>query len=107
MQLRALTEKLAEDVSGRQERQSVNITKVEELICSQENALDTHKSPEEIRQITGIASAMIGSSPSLAYCTIFIVMFSEVVDLHICICIHTSHRLYLCTHRLRAAAALP
>jgi len=30
---------------------------------------------------------VIGSSPTLAYCTIFIVMPSEVVDLHICICI--------------------
>jgi len=37
---------------------------------------------------------VIGSSASLAYCTIFIVMFSEVVDLHICICIRTSHCLY-------------
>jgi len=36
----------------------------------------------------------------LAYCTVFNIMFSEVVDLHICICIHTSH----C---LDAAAALP
>jgi len=34
---------------------------------------------------------LIGSSPPLAYCTIFIVMSSEVVDLHICICIRTSH----------------
>jgi len=33
----ALTEKLAADVPGRRERQSVNITKVEELICSQED----------------------------------------------------------------------
>jgi len=32
MQLGALTEKLAADVPGQQERQSVNITKVEELI---------------------------------------------------------------------------
>jgi len=39
MQLGALTEKLAADVSGRQERQLVNITKVEELICSQEYML--------------------------------------------------------------------
>jgi len=35
-QLRALIEKLAADVPGREERQSVNITKVEKLICSQE-----------------------------------------------------------------------
>jgi len=34
-------------------------------------------------------------------------MSSEVVDLHICICIHTSHWLYLCMHRLRAAEVLP
>jgi len=32
-------------------------------------------------------------------------MSSEVVDLHICICIRTSHYLYLCTHRLHAAVA--
>jgi len=32
-------------------------------------------------------------------------MFSEIIDLHICICIRTSHCLYRCTHRLRAAAA--
>jgi len=50
---------------------------------------------------------VIGSSPILAYCAIFIVMSSGVVDLHICICISTSHCLYLCTHTLRAAAALP
>jgi len=43
MQLRALIEKLAADVPGQQERQSVNITKVEELICSQENAPGTTK----------------------------------------------------------------
>jgi len=48
MQLETLTEKLAEDVKGRQERQSVNITKVEELICSQENAPRTHKCPRKI-----------------------------------------------------------
>jgi len=51
--------------------------------------------------------AHCGSSPFLAYCTIFIIMSSEVVDLRICICICTSHCLYLCTHTLRAAAALP
>jgi len=34
-------------------------------------------------------------------------MSSEVIDLHICICIHSNHCLYLYTHRLRAAAALP
>jgi len=47
----------AADVSGRQERQSVNITKVKELICSQEDAptSSTHKSPREIEHITGIA----------------------------------------------------
>jgi len=55
MQLGALTEKLAADVPGRRERQSVNITKVEKLICSQEDAPGTHKSPQEIEQITGIA----------------------------------------------------
>jgi len=49
---------------------------------------------------------VIGPSPSLAYCTIFIVMSSDVVDLHNCIFIRTSHCLYLCTHRLRAAATL-
>jgi len=55
MQLEALIEKLAADVSSQQERQSVNITKVEERICSQDNAPGTHKSPREIDQITGIA----------------------------------------------------
>jgi len=37
--LGALTEKLTANVRGQQEHQSVNITKVEELICSQEDAL--------------------------------------------------------------------
>jgi len=46
---------------------------------------------------------VIGFLSPLAYCTIFIVMSSEVVDLHICICIRTSHCLYLHTHRLHAA----
>jgi len=55
MQLGVLTEKLSADISDQQERQSVNITKVEELICGQENAPGTHKSPREIEQITGIA----------------------------------------------------
>jgi len=59
MQLRVLTEKLAVDVPGQQERQSVNITKVEELICSQEGASGTHKSPQEIEQITGIARSSV------------------------------------------------
>jgi len=36
--LGALIENLAADVSGRQERQSLDITKVEELIFSEENA---------------------------------------------------------------------
>jgi len=45
MQLGALIEKLAADVSGRQERQSVNITKVEDLICSQEDAPAPTKVP--------------------------------------------------------------
>jgi len=44
MQLGALTEKLAADIPGRQERQSVNITKVEEFIGSQEDVPGTHKS---------------------------------------------------------------
>jgi len=44
----ALTEKLAADVPGQQQRQSINITKVEELICSQEDAPGTHKSPPKI-----------------------------------------------------------
>jgi len=42
---------------------------------------------------------VIGFSSPLAYCTIFIIMSSEVVDLHICICICTSHCLYLCRIR--------
>jgi len=48
MQLAALIEKLAADVPAQQERQSVNITKVEQLIDSQENAPGTHKSLREI-----------------------------------------------------------
>jgi len=48
MQLGALTEKLV-----------VNITKIEELICSQEDALDILNSPREILQITGIARSSV------------------------------------------------
>jgi len=48
----SLTEKLAVDVPGQEERQSVHITKVEELICSQEDAPGTYKSTREIKQIT-------------------------------------------------------
>jgi len=59
MQLGALIEKLAADVLGQRERQSVNITKVEELICSQENAPGTHKSLQEIEQITRIARSSV------------------------------------------------
>jgi len=59
MQLGALIEKLAADVPGQQERQSVNITKVEELIRSRENAPDIHKSSREIEQITGIARSSV------------------------------------------------
>jgi len=59
MQLEALIEKLAEDVPGQQERQSVNIKKVEEFICSQEDAPGTHKSLQEIEQITGIARSSV------------------------------------------------
>jgi len=55
MQLGALTEKLTADILCRRECQSVNIRKVEELICSQENAPSTHKSPREIERIMGIA----------------------------------------------------
>jgi len=54
-----LTEKLPADVPGRQERQSVNITKVEELIFSQEDVPGTHRSPREIEQITGIARSSV------------------------------------------------
>jgi len=59
MQLRVLIEKLTADVTGQQERQSVNITKVEKRICSQEDAPCTHKSPREIEQITGIARSSV------------------------------------------------
>jgi len=43
-------------VGSRRQRecQSVSITKVEEITCSQEHAPD-HKSPQEIEQITGIS----------------------------------------------------
>jgi len=46
---------------------------------------------------------VIGSSPPLAYCTIFIIISSKGTDLHICICIRTGHCLHLCMHTLRAA----
>jgi len=59
MQLRALIKKLVADVPSQQERQSVNITKVEELSCSQEDAPGTHKSPREIEQIMGIARSSV------------------------------------------------
>jgi len=59
MQLGAVTEKLAADVSGRQERQSVNIRKVEELICSQQGTPGTHKSARKIKQIAGIARSSV------------------------------------------------
>jgi len=71
-----------------------------ECSCRRELTMDTELAAAR-------APVVIRSSLSLAYCTIFIVMSSEVVDSHICICIRTSHCLYLCTHRLRAAAALP
>jgi len=59
MQMGALIKKLAANVPCRQERQSGSIRKVEELICSQENPPGTHKSPQEIEQITGIARRSI------------------------------------------------
>jgi len=59
MQLGALIEKLAADVQGQQERQSVNIIKIEELIRSQDNAPGTHKSLREIEQITWIARSSV------------------------------------------------
>jgi len=42
------------DIPGQQERQSMNIAKVEKLIFSQENAPGTHKSPREIEQSRGL-----------------------------------------------------
>jgi len=54
MQLRALTEKLAADVPGQQERQSVNITKVEELIWSQKDASSSHKSQRKLNKSRGL-----------------------------------------------------
>ena len=39
----------------RSARTSANISKVEELVCSQAGAPGTHKSPREIEQMTGIA----------------------------------------------------
>jgi len=45
------------------------------------------------------------ASPCLLQ-AIFITMSSEVVDLHICICICTGRCLYLCMRRLHSAAAL-
>jgi len=59
MQLGALAEKLTADVPCQQERQSVNIIKVEELICSQENAPGTHKSPWRIEQSWGLHEVLL------------------------------------------------
>jgi len=59
MQLGALTEKLTADVPGQQERQSVNIAEVKELICSQEDVSGTHKSSRKIEQITRIARSFV------------------------------------------------
>jgi len=58
-QLGALIEKLVADVPCRRERQSVNIRKVEELICSREEAPGTDRSLQEIEQITGIARSSV------------------------------------------------
>jgi len=44
-------------------------------------------------------------SPPLAYCTIFVIVSTEVIDLHIGIFICTSHYLHLCTRMLHAATA--
>jgi len=54
---------------------------------------------------------VIGLSPPLAYCAIFSVISSHVVDLHICICMRVSSYQSLIvpvysTHRLHDAAAL-
>ena len=43
----------------RSARTSANITKVEDLVCSQEGAPGTHKSPREIEQVTGIARSCV------------------------------------------------
>jgi len=51
--------------------------------------------------LCALTNVVIDFSPPLAYCTIFIVMSSEVVDLHICICIRTSH----CLYRVRIGCA--
>jgi len=59
MQLGVLIKKLAAEVPSQQERQIVNITKVEELICNQENVPDTRKIPRENEQIAGIARSAI------------------------------------------------
>jgi len=56
MQLRALTEKLAADVPGQQKRQSVNITKVEELFAVKKMLPALTKA---VKQITGIARSCI------------------------------------------------
>jgi len=69
MQLGALTEKLAADIPGQQDRQSVNITKVEKLICSQEDAPITYRDPREIEQIMSIArSSVVMLTDFLADC---------------------------------------
>jgi len=47
----------------------------------------------------------IGSSPPLAYCFIFIVITSEVVDLHICICIYSYQSLFVPVYEQAACAA--
>jgi len=50
---------------------------------------------------------VIGLWPPLAYCTIFSVMSSDVVDLHICICMFVSSYQLLIVPVCCAAAAKP
>ena len=50
---RGSTERKVGSGRPRSARTSVNISKVEDLICSQDDAPSTHKSPREIEQITG------------------------------------------------------
>jgi len=55
---RGSTDRAVGNGRPRSARTSANITKVEELICSQD-APGTHKSPREIEQMTGLARTSV------------------------------------------------
>jgi len=59
MQLEGSADRKVGSGHPRSARTSVNITEVEELICSQKDAPGTHKSPRKIEQLTGIARSSV------------------------------------------------